>query len=76
MGLSKKHFEKIAEILNTTKRGIETGEIQVYVGERTEMAQDRVVNRITYELVDYFQTENNGFDKERFIRAVNKEVEC
>ena len=60
MGLSKKHFIKVAEILNREQKNREVL---------------NKVERITEELCNYFATENAQFDKQRFKKAVLEGVE-
>lgn len=55
-GLSKQHFKAIAEIL-----------------KRNANVPHRLVNiNAVYELADYFGTENERFDKQKFIEACLK----
>jgi len=68
MGLSKKHFIKIAEILNHQLSFKPTdGKIRAY--------QICLFDDLTASLSDYFQTENARFDRQRFKEAVFKGAE-
>jgi len=72
MGLSKKHFIKIAEILNHQLSFKPTdGKIRAY----QICLFDDLFDDLTASLSDYFQTENARFDRQRFKEAVFKGAE-
>lgn len=60
-GLTKQHFEKIANIINRTSHLNEIEE------ERTTDTND-LISFIS----DYFKSENPNFDEKRFIEACHK----
>jgi hypothetical protein len=70
MSLSKKHFVKIAEILNSELKNIEeigkTANCSILETNTKKM----IIEHIEHRLSNYFATENNLFNKERFKRAV------
>lgn len=68
MSLSKKHFIKIAEILNQNLPVVQAGSTM-----ETEF-QEETIKNIAKALSDYFATENPLFDRQRFKEAVFKEV--
>jgi len=67
MSLSKKHFVKIAEILNQRAK-----DSLLWTNQEKGGISEQLINRITEDLSDYFATENAQFDRERFKQAVLK----
>lgn len=62
MTLTKKHFDKIAEILNKNLRTEALGKVD-YTGFEMGLIQ---------ELTDYFKTENPNFNTAKFKEACLK----
>lgn len=78
MGLSRKHFEAIAELLNKELK--RNGELlKMAEEENDEDAQTQYasqcieVERIEALLSNYFATENSSFDANKFKEAILKE---
>ena len=62
--LSKKHFVKIAEILNNELKEAE---------EKKAINSKITVSRIAIQLSTYFKTQNNQFSEKKFREAVYKQ---
>ena len=62
---SKKHYEVIAEVLNTQNKRYKN---PLFAKERTAM------NIIAYNFIDIFQQDNSNFSYGMFIKAINKDV--
>lgn len=57
MSLTKKHFIKVAEILNRSLKNAENQELAILYD-------------IQDEFIEWFKSENSDFDEERFKQAV------
>lgn len=68
MSLTKRHFIKIAKVLNQNLPIVQAGSTM-----ETEF-QEQTIKSIAKDLSDYFATENILFDKKRFREAVFKGV--
>ena len=71
MSLRKKHFLKVAEILNQMANNTNTR----LFGQYDKATVKEVIKVITMDLSDYFATENAQFDRQRFKEAVLRGVE-
>ena len=59
---TKKHFEKIAEIIKKIPVKLEIECEDIPIAEKTR-------NLIANDLADWFQSENPKFNRERFLKA-------
>ncbi len=68
MGLSRKHYIKVAEILNwrikSTRNNTASDGLEI-----TNKIID-VIHTTTNDLAEYFQEDNPNFDRQRFLNAV------
>lgn len=75
MTLSKKHFEKIAEILNKEYDLLRTAKAQTEDIKSMNVLQGRLLTLklLGEDLSDYFKTENPKFNEDVFKDAILKE---
>jgi hypothetical protein len=66
MALSKKHYERIAAILNSARA---EGDVRLPSTQINEETRRDTVRSIANELSIHFKLDNNAFDKARFLRA-------
>lgn len=63
MAMSRKHYEAVAEILAKNARFYEGAPDMYGLGKREALVE------LTWDLAEYFTTENPNFDRQRFLKA-------
>lgn len=62
--MTREHFQAIADIIKDARYSV-----SIYSADEVQPTTAAIIQRIAYDLADFFAGDNPNFDRDRFFRA-------